>query len=121
MKNERVYQIIFADLYPLYLSKIEKKGRTQGELDEVITWLTGYSLNELQQQIAGKTTLEKFFAFAPSFNPLANLISGTICGTHLQTMEEGLMKQIRQLDKLVDELAKGRAMAKILRTTKPIK
>lgn len=104
-----------AKVYPLYILKAEKKGRTKEEVDEVICWLTGYSQNELKQEIDKQTDFENFFARAPKINPNRALIKGTICGVKLEEIKDPLMKEIRYLDKLVDELAKGRPMEKILR------
>ena len=105
----------FASVYPHYIAKAEKKGRTKEELDEVIRWLTGYDQKQLQQQIDNKTDFENFFAKAPKLNPNASKITGVICGYRIEEIEDPLMKKVRYLDKLVDELAKGRPMEKILR------
>lgn len=105
----------FASVYPHYVTKVEKKGRTQTELEEVITWLTGYSKDELQKIIADKTNFETFFAEAPALHPNASKITGVICGYRIEDIEDKLMQKIRYLDKLVDELAKGKSMDKILR------
>lgn len=115
MDNARVYKIPFADLYPLYIQKVEKKGRTKDELNTVIFWLTGYDGRSLQQQIDNKNDLETFFARAPRINPDASKITGVICGYRVEEIEDELMRKIRYMDKLVDELAKGKAMEKILR------
>ena len=104
-----------ASVYPLYLAKVEKKGRTQDELDAVIRWLTGYDEGELERHLAAGTTFEDLFAVA-RLNPNARLITGVICGVRVQEIEDPLMQQIRYLDKLVDELARGRALGKVLRT-----
>lgn len=112
----RVFRIRVADVYPHYVTKVEKKGRTTDELDEVITWLTGFDEAQLQQHLDDGTTFEDFFA-AARLNPNASLITGSICGVRVQDIDDPLMQQIRYLDKLVDELAKGRPMDKILRTT----
>jgi hypothetical protein len=104
-----------ASVYPLYLAKVEKKGRTKDELDTVIRWLTGFDEAELERHLAAGTTFAEFFAVA-RLNPNARLITGTICGIRVETIEDPLMQEIRYLDKLVDELAKGRAMEKVLRT-----
>lgn len=106
----------FASVYPHYVTKAEKKGRTKAEVDEVICWLTGYSAEGLAAQIAQKKDFEAFFAEAPALHPHADKITGTICGVRIAEIEHPLMRKIRYLDKLVDELAKGRPMAKILRT-----
>jgi hypothetical protein len=105
----------FARVYPLYVQKAERKGRTRDEVDEVIRWLTGYSQAGLKAQMEKKTDFETFFAQAPAMNPNTALITGVVCGVRVEEVEDPLMKQIRQLDKLVDELAKGKAMQKILR------
>jgi hypothetical protein len=114
-RQARVFKMSFASVYPLYVQKATKKGRTQEELDEVITWLTGYSRDELQRVIDTKVDLETFFAQAPRLNPNASLIKGVVCGVRVETIEHPLMQKIRYLDKLVDELAKGKKMASILR------
>lgn len=116
MSSHRIYQMAFAGVYPMYVQKVEKKGRTKDELDEVIRWLTGFSQAELEAQIAERTNFEQFFAQAPALNPNRSLITGTICGVRIEEIEDPLMKEVRYLDKLVDELAKGRPMAKILRS-----
>lgn len=112
--DERMAKMIFGSVYPLYLQKIEKKGRTKEELDRVIEWLTGFDDNKLQELISHKATFETFFQQA-SLNPNAQLITGMICGYRIEEIENPLTKQVRFLDKLVDELAKGRKMEKILR------
>ena len=114
--NARVFAMSFASVYPLYIEKAEKKGRTKAEVDEVILWLTGYTKQAYQKQIEKKTNLETFFAEAPKLNPNASKITGMICGYRIEDIEDKLMQKIRYMDKLVDELAKGRAMEKILRT-----
>ena len=116
MKNERVFKLIFASVYPHYLKKTETKGGTKTELDTIICWLTGYDQKTLQQQIDKKIDLETFFAQAPQINPNVSKITGVICGFRVEEIEDKLMQKIRYLDKLVDELAKGRKMDKILRT-----
>lgn len=116
--THRIYSMAFASVYPAYIAKAEKKGRTGAEVDEVICWLTGYTAKELHTQIDKRTTFEDFFASAPQPNPARELITGSICGVKLQEIEDPLMKNIRYLDKLVDELAKGKTMEKILR--KPV-
>lgn len=113
-QNQRVAKMIFASVYPLYVSKVEKKGRTKEELDQVIEWLTGYNNKKLQKLIDDKVTFDTFFQQA-SLNPNASLITGVICGYRVEEIEDPLMKQVRYLDKLVDELAKGKKMEKILR------
>jgi hypothetical protein len=115
MDNRRVFKILFASVYPLYVQKVEKKGRKKQELDEVICWLTGYSPQALATQIKQKNDLETFFAQAPLLHPNASRITGTICGVRIEEIEDPLMRHIRYMDKLVDELAKGRSIEKILR------
>ncbi len=115
MNNERVYRILFSSVYPLYIKKAEAKGRTKEEVDAVIFWLTGYNQKTLQQQINRKTDLETFFAEAPALNPNVSKITGVICGYRVEEIEDKLIQKIRYMDKLVDELAKGKAMEKILR------
>ena len=115
MKIERVYKLKFASVYPHYLKKTETKGRTKAELDTIICWLTGYTQKQLQQQIDKQTDLETFFAEAPQLNPNVSKITGVICGYRVEEIEDKLMQKIRYLDKLVDELAKGKNMEKILR------
>ena len=110
----KIFEMSFASVYPLYLAKVERKGRTKNELDTVITWLTGYSDEELAQQISAETTFREFFA-AAHLNEAASLITGSVCGVKVQEVEDPLMRQIRLLDKVVDELAKGRPLEKILR------
>ena len=116
MNNERVFKMAFASVYPHYVTKAERKGRTQKEVDEVICWLTGYSPRELQAQIKQKKDFQAFFDEAPALHPNASMIKGTICGIRIEDIEHPLMKKIRYMDKLVDELAKGRPMEKILRS-----
>ncbi len=113
--NTRIYKMAFASVYPLYIQKAEKKGRSKAEVDEIIFWLTGYDENALQHHIDNKTDFENFFASAPQMNPNVSKIKGVICGYRVEEIEDKLMQQIRYLDKLVDELAKGKAMEKILR------
>jgi hypothetical protein len=112
---DRVYSMSFASVYPLYIAKAEKKGRTKKEIDEIIRWLTGYSQKELESQMKKKTDFETFFTEAPRMNPLRRLITGLICGIRVEDIEEPIMQEVRYLDKLIDELAKGRVMEKILR------
>lgn len=114
-KKPRIFTMSFASVYPLYVQKVEKKGRTKGELDEVIAWLTGYSGKTLERALDAKVDIETFFAEAPSMNPNAELITGVVCGVRVQDITDPLMKKIRYLDKLVDELAKGKKMTSILR------
>ena len=116
MKLDRVFAISFASLYPLYVKKAKAKGRKQEEVDEVIRWLTGYSPQAMEKQIERKSDLETFFKEAPRLNPKAKKITGTICGVRIEEIEHPLMRKIRYMDKLVDELAKGRPMEKVLRT-----
>jgi hypothetical protein len=113
--NDQIYRMIFASVYPLYINKAEKKGRTKGEVDQIILWLTGYNQKELMAQIKNKTDFETFFAEAPKLNPARILIKGVICGVRIKDIEETTMREIRYLDKLIDELAKGKKMEKILR------
>jgi len=115
MDNTRVYKMSFASVYPHYIKKVETKGRTNAELDTIIRWLTGYNQKALQQQIDKKTDFETFFAQAPQMNPNVSKITGVICGYRVEKIEDKLMQKIRYLDKLVDELAKGKTMEKILR------
>lgn len=113
--SERLYRMPFATVYPLYVQKLARKGRSQAELDQVIRWLTGYDQEGLQRQIDGGISLEQFFAQAPRMNPRATEIKGLVCGVRVELIEDGLMQRIRWLDKLVDELARGKAMEKVLR------
>jgi len=113
--NTRVYRMAFARVYPLYIQKVEKKGRTKEEVDEIIFWLTGYDRETLKHHIDQNTDFETFFNQAPQINSNASKITGMICGYRVEEIEDKLMQQIRYLDKLVDELAKGKAMEKILR------
>jgi hypothetical protein len=115
MTNTRIYKMSFASVYPLYIAKVEKKGRTKAEVDEVIRWLTGYSQKELESQIEQQTDFETFFADAPHMNPSRKLITGLICGVRVEDIKEPLMQEIRYLDKVIDELAKGKPIEKILR------
>jgi len=111
----RIYSVSVASVYPLYLAKAERKGRTKEEVDVIFRWLTGHSQKTLDEELAKKTSLEAFFAEAPQLNPSRSLITGVVCGVRVQDIEEPTMREIRYLDKLVDELAKGKAMEKILR------
>lgn len=113
--NSRVFRMSFASVYPHYIQKAEKKGRTKAEVDEVIFWLTGYDDDSLKQQIEDKSSFEAFFSGAPALNPNITKITGVICGYRVEEIEDPLMQKIRYLDKLIDELAKGKAMEKILR------
>src|ERR1700755_1513674 len=115
MNKERIYKLLFSSVYPLYIKKAEKKGRTKEEVDTVIYWLTGYNEKTLQGQIGKKTDFETFFAQAPKLNPNVSKITGLICGYRVEEIEDPLMQKIRYLDKLIDELAKGKKMEKILR------
>lgn len=115
MSNDRIYKMSFAKVYPLYVAKAEKKGRTKAEVDEIIRWLTGYSQEELEAQLEKQVDFETFFAEAPQLNPARSLIEGVVCGVRVEDITEPLMREIRYLDKLIDELAKGKAMDKILR------
>ncbi|WP_423148357.1 DUF2200 domain-containing protein [Rubrolithibacter danxiaensis] len=115
MDKTRIFKMSFASVYPLYIQKAERKGRTKAEVDTIIFWLTGYDNQTLQQQIDRKTDFEAFFAQAPQINPNVSKIRGVICGYRVEEIEDKLMQQIRYLDKLIDELAKGKAMEKILR------
>lgn len=115
MKNIKIFQTSFASVYPYYVQKAEGKGRTKAELDTIICWLTGYSEEQLKGQIDANVDFETFFEQAPCLNPNVSLIKGVICGYRVEEIEDKLMQKIRYLDKLVDELAKGKAMEKILR------
>jgi hypothetical protein len=115
MRLEKVFAIKFSNLYPMYVKKAEAKGRTAEEVDQVIRWLTGYSDSELRQQIASDNDLETFFAQCSAFNPNASLIRGVVCGVRVEDVKPPLMQKIRYMDKLVDELAKGKALEKIMR------
>ncbi|MDB5203769.1 MAG: hypothetical protein JWQ27_3178 [Ferruginibacter sp.] len=115
MKNAKIFQTAFASVYPHYVTKVEKKGRTIAELHEVIFWLTGYNEKCFQKLLADRTDFETFFAKAPAMNPNVTKITGLICGYRVEEIEDPLMQKIRYLDKLVDELAKGKAMEKVLR------
>lgn len=115
MPKHRIYTMSFASVYPLYIAKAEKKGRQKTEVDEIIRWLTGYSQKKLEAQIEKQTDFETFFAKAPKLNPARKLITGVICGMRVEDIKEPLMQEIRYLDKLIDELAKGKAIEKILR------
>lgn len=116
MADPKVYHMTFASIYPLYVNKVERKNRTQAELDDVLHWLTGYTQEQLLAQIAVAVDLEQFFTEAPRLNPNRTLIKGVVCGVRVENIEEPLMQEIRYMDKLVDELAKGKALAKILRS-----
>lgn len=113
--NQRLFAMSVASVYPLYITKAEKKGRTKAEVDTIFRWLTGHSQKSLDKELAKRTSFETFFATAPKLNPSRALITGVVCGVRVENIEEPLMREIRYLDKLVDELAKGKAMEKILR------
>ena len=113
--THRIFKVSFASVYPHYVAKAEKKGRTKAEVDEIVRWLTGYSQEQLEAQIARKADFETFFAEAPALNPARSEIKGLICGIRVEEIEDPLMRELRYLDKLVDELAKGKKMEKILR------
>lgn len=116
MEKHRIFTTSFASVYPHYINKADKKGHTKEEVDTIICWLTGYNQQELQKQIDNKVSFETFFAAAPQINQNASKITGVICGYHVEEIEDKLMQKIRYLDKLIDELAKGKAMEKILRS-----
>lgn len=116
MPKHRIYTTCFAKVYPLYLAKAERKGRTQAEVDEVIRWLSGYTQQQLQEVLVNQVDFETFFEHAPAINPARSLIKGSICGVRIEEIQEPTMREIRYLDKLIDELANGRPMAKILRS-----
>src|SRR5262245_33835012 len=115
MAKHRIYTTSFASVYPLYVAKAEKKGRTKAEVDEIIVWLTGYRQGELEKHLKKQTDFETFFAEAPKINPARVLIRGVVCGVRVEDIKEPTMREIRYLDKLIDELARGKAMGKILR------
>ena len=115
MSKHRIYTTSFASVYPHYIAKAEKKGRTADEVNEIIRWLTGYTQKKLEQQIQSETDFETFFEKAPKMNPSRSLITGLICGVRVEEVQEDTMREIRYLDKLIDELAKGKTMEKILR------
>jgi hypothetical protein len=115
MAKHRIYTTSFASVYPLYVAKAEKKGRTKTEVDQVISWLTGYRQNELEAQLEKQADFETFFAEAPKINPSRALIKGVVCGVRVEDIKEPTMREIRYLDKLIDELAQGKTMDKILR------
>lgn len=116
MTNHRIYGISFASIYPLYIAKAERKGRTAKEVDQIIHWLTGYDKVALERELRKETDLKSFFADAPNMNSNRKLITGVICGIRVEEIEDPLMQEIRYLDKLIDELARGKSMEKILRT-----
>lgn len=115
MAKHRIFTTAFASVYPHYVAKAQKKGRTKEDVDEIIRWLTGYTRRQFEKVLKNQTDFETFFAAAPRMNPLRTLIKGTVCGIRVEEIEESTMREIRYLDKLVDELAKGKAMEKILR------
>lgn len=115
-KNHRIYTMSFARIYPAYVAKAERKGRTKAEVDQIICWLTGYSQSALEAQLRKETDVETFLKESPQLNPSRKLITGVICGVRIEDIEEKTMREIRYLDKLIDELAKGKTMDKILRT-----
>ena len=115
MQKHRIYTVSVASVYPHYVTKAEKKGRTKAEVDQIITWLTGYNQKQLETELENRTDFETFFAKAPRLNPARSLIKGVVCGIRVENIEEPLMRELRYLDKLIDELAKGKAMEKILR------
>ena len=115
MSEHRIFTMKFSSVYPLYVQKAERKGRTQAEVDQIIRWLTGYSVAELQQQLEQGTDFRNFFHMAPVLNPNVALIKGVVCGVRVEEVADPLMQKIRYLDKLIDELAKGKSMEKILR------
>ena len=117
MAKHRIYTTSFASVYPLYVAKAEKKGRTKAEVDRIISWLTGYGQKELEAQLEKQTNFEAFFAKAPKINPSRALIKGVVCGVRVEGIKEPTMREIRYLDKLIDELAQGKTMDKILRKT----
>jgi hypothetical protein len=113
--NQRIYKMSFARVYPEYVAKAERKGRTKAEVDEIINWLMGYSQDELNAELEKQTNVESFVTQAPQLNPLRSLIKGVVCGVRVEDIEDPLMRELRYLDKLIDELAKGKTMEKILR------
>lgn len=115
MTKHRIYSVSFASVYPHYVAKAEKKGRTKAEVDEIIRWLTGYQQGALEVELKKQASFEAFFAEAPELNPARSLITGVVCGVRVEEIEDPLMRDIRYLDKLIDELAKGKPMEKILR------
>lgn len=115
MAHSRLYSMSIGSVYPLYIAKAERKGRSKDEVDTIFRWLTGHNQDSLEGELARGTTLEAFFETAPALNPARSLITGVVCGVRVETIEDPLMREIRYLDKLIDELAKGKAMEKILR------
>ncbi len=116
MANDKIYKMSFSRIYSLYIAKVEKKGRTKDEVDQVITWLTGFTGNKLKDALKNEIDLENFFKNAPALNPKRKLITGSVCGVRVEDIKESTMQNIRYLDKLIDELAKGKSMEKILRS-----
>lgn len=116
MSRHKIYDMTMARIYPLYINKAERKGRSKVEVDEIIWWLTGYDQESFENQLTKETNMEDFFAEAPQLNPSRSLIKGVVCGVRVEEIEEPLMQEIRYMDKLIDELAKGKKMEKILRT-----
>ena len=116
MSEHRIYRMAFSTVYPLYVAKAQKKQRTKDEVDEIICWLTGYSRTELEREVMHAVTLEEFFTKAPNLNPLRKQITGVVCGVRVEEIEDPLMREVRYLDKLIDELARGKSMQKIMRT-----
>ena len=116
MSKHRIYSMSFASVYPHYVNKAEKKGRTKSDVDQIVRWLTGYSQAQLNKQIKREITFEEFFDEAPAMNPDRQLVKGVVCGVRVEEIEEPLMREIRYLDKMVDELARGKALEKILRS-----
>ena len=116
MAKHRIYTMTFASVYPAYVAKAERKGRTKAEVDQILMWLTGYGQKDLDVRSKDQSTFEAFFAQAPRMNPIRTSITGVVCGVRIENIEDPLMREIRYLDKLVDELAKGKAMTKILRS-----
>ena len=116
MARQSVFDMTFSKVYPLLVSKVERKGRTRDEVDQTTCWLTGYSLEEIAMLLASETTYREFLEQAPSYNPASELITGKVCGVQVETIEDPLVKRMRQLDKLVDELAKGKPLEKVLRS-----
>jgi hypothetical protein len=116
-EKHRIFTMAFSKVYPLYIKKVERKGRTKAEVDKIICWLTGYTQAQLQKQVKQESTFEEFFASAPALNPNRKLIKGVVCGVRVEEVEDPLMRKIRYMDKLVDELAKGWTLDKILRTS----
>lgn len=115
MEKHRIYTMAVARVYPLYIAKVERKGRTKAEVDEIICWLTGYTKKGLETQLKKETDFETFFANAPKMNPARSLVKGVVCGVRVEDIKEPTMREIRYMDKLIDELAKGKTMEKILR------